>query len=157
MHGLKDTIRALKKHPHKALLLVLVILCLGALADFLLQGKARRTAVFSSLDGKKEIVEERMLLRTRSREADITAYVEDVILGPSSLEEAHLLNRGSAIESLLFRDNIVYLGLSEEAAIPPAEGGEVLRSLATLKQGVCRNFPYVKDVYIFIEGNESFY
>ena len=41
-------------------------------------------------------------------------------------------------------------------AAPPA-GGTVFRSLLTLDEGIRRNFPYVKDVRLFIGGNEVFF
>ena len=39
----------------------------------------------------------------------------------------------------------------------PPEKGEVFRNLLTLNEGIRRNFPYVKDVRLFIGGNEVFF
>ena len=57
--------------------------------------------------------------------------------------------------SLLFRDGVVYLDLSEAAALP-VEGGNSFQSLSALRGGIMRNFGFVKDVRLFIAGNEAF-
>jgi hypothetical protein len=46
--------------------------------------------------------------------------------------------------------------LSESAALPPLEGGAAFNGLYTLNTGIRRNFSYVRDVRIFIAGNEAF-
>ncbi|GMO37363.1 MAG: hypothetical protein Ta2F_13570 [Termitinemataceae bacterium] len=139
----------------KLCFLLPLFLCFFALGDFLAFGKDRRTCVYYSLDGKRQIVEERLLPRTDSKEAAISEYVEDLLLGPASLQEAPLINQGAVINLLMLREGVVFLDMSQEAAIPPAEGGDVLRNLEAVKYGIRRNFPYVKEVKIFIDGNES--
>ncbi|MDR2803155.1 MAG: hypothetical protein LBB22_02560 [Treponema sp.] len=131
----------------------LLLLCLIAFADYIMSGLTRRTLVFHSADNGQELVEERMIARTGSRETDIIRYVEEVILGTLSLETEPLLNRDAKLEALLLRDDTVYLNMSEEAAIPPAVG-RVTDKLETLREGIRRNFPFVTNVRVFIEGNE---
>jgi hypothetical protein len=131
-----------------------LFLCLFAAGDFLIFGKERRTCVYYTLDGKKQVVEERFLPRSASKEAAIIAYVKDLLLGPASLQEASLINQGAEIKSLMLRNGVVFLDLSEEAAIPPGEGGGVLRNLEAVKDGIRRNFPYVSKIVVFIAGNE---
>jgi hypothetical protein len=65
------------------------------------------------------------------------------------------LDRGSRLEALLLREDVVYLNVSEEAAIPPPTG-RLMDNLITLSGGIRRNFPFVKDIRIFIAGNEVF-
>ncbi|GHV83276.1 hypothetical protein AGMMS50212_06160 [Spirochaetia bacterium] len=138
-------------------LTLLAALCVIALIDFLVSGWARRTAVFFDLKSGKEVVEERLLSRTHSREMDITRYVEEIVLGPSSMENAPLLNKDSALNSVLLRDNTVYLGLSQEAAIHAEEGVELKTGFKTIEECLKRNFPFVKNIRIFIDGNEIFF
>lgn len=95
-----------------------------------------------------------MLPRSKTEELGIKSYVEDVILGPKSVEEMALFNEGSSVEAIMLRAGLVYINLSSEAAVPPVEGGEVLNNLQVLKEGIFRNFPNLKEVYIFIGGNE---
>jgi hypothetical protein len=131
----------------------LLLLCLIAIADYIVSGLARRTLVFHSADTGQELVEERMIARTGSRETDIIRYVEEVILGTLSLETEPLLNRDAKLEALLLRNGVVYLNMSEEAAIPPAVG-RLTDKLETLSKGIRRNFPFVGTVRVFIDGNE---
>jgi hypothetical protein len=135
----------------------LCLLGLFALTEFLLLGLVRRTFVFYSIDNGTPVVEDRMLSRAASREADIRRYVEEVLLGPVSLDSASLFPRETRLRSLLYRDGIVYVDLSESAALPPVEGGETFNGLYTLNTGIRRNFSYVKDVRLFIAGNETFF
>jgi hypothetical protein len=125
-----------------------------ACAEFMLSGLVRQTFVFySSIDGMA-VVEDRMLPYASSREIDIRRYVEEALLGPVSPDSAPLFPKETRLRSLLYRDEVVYADLSEPAALPPLEGGDVFRSLATLKVGIRRNFSFVKDVKLFIAGHE---
>jgi hypothetical protein len=135
-------------------LLCLLFLAALAIADFSLLGLVRRTFVFySGIDGSTA-VEDRMLKRSPSRELDITRYVEEALLGPVSPGLAPLFPLETRLRSLLYRDGVVYADLSEPAALPLPGGGDAFRSLRTLYGGIRRNFPYIKEVKIFIAGNE---
>ena len=138
---------------HNAALAGLLLLCAIALADYLSANFTRRTFVFRSMDTGQDHVEERMIMRTASRETDISRYVEEVILGPLSPGTVPLIDQNTRLEALLLREDVVYLDLSEEAAIPTA-GGSVLDNFEVLREGITRNFPFVKEVRIFIAGNE---
>jgi hypothetical protein len=126
----------------------------AAFAEFMWSGLVRQTFVFySSIDGTA-VVEARMLPYASSREIDIRRYVEEALLGPVSPDSAPLFPKETRLRSLLYRDEAVYADLSESAALLSLEGGDVFRSLATLKAGIRRNFPFVKDVKLFIAGHE---
>jgi hypothetical protein len=146
---------AFLKKKHNVVLLIIALLCLITIADYAAMGLARRTLLFYMPDTGQELVEERMIAYTGSQETDIIRYVEEVILGPVSLEAEPLLDRGSRLEALLLREDVVYLDLSEEAAIPPPTG-RLRDNLITLSEGIRRNFPFVKDICIFVAGNEVF-
>jgi hypothetical protein len=96
-------------------------------------------------------------LRPLDRGADIRRYVEEALLGPASPDLAPLFARGSKLHSFMFRDSVVYADLTETAALPVDGVTDVFRSLLTLNEGIRRNFPYVKDVQLFIGGNEVFF
>jgi hypothetical protein len=141
----------------KRRLLYLSLLGILVLTEFLILGLVRRTFVFYSMDNGKPVVEDRMLAKTGSPEDDITRYVEETLLGPVSLDSAPLFSKGTRLESLLYRDGIVYANFSESAAIPALVGKDVFASLYTLYRGIKRNFSYVKDVRLFIDGHEAFF
>jgi hypothetical protein len=137
----------------------LVALSLFALADFLFSGLVRRTFVFySNIDGNP-VVEDRMLRRSGGRsgdrETDIRRYMDEVLLGPVSPDSALLFPRETRLHAFMYRDAAVYADLSEVAALP--SDGDVFRNLLTLNEGIRRNFSYVKDVKLFIGGNEVFF
>ncbi|MCL2319086.1 MAG: GerMN domain-containing protein [Treponema sp.] len=157
----------------------LVVIGLIALGDFLISGLARRTFVFYSDIEGNTIVEDRMIHKSRDRETDIRRYLEEVLLGPVTPDAVPLFPRETRLNSFMYRDGVVYVNLTESAALPlaerdllrPLEGpgsaarrkrgvpeeGEVYRSLLTLNEGLRRNFSYIHDVRLFIGGNEVFF
>ena len=138
-------------------LFYLAVICLIALGEFLLSGLVRRTFVFYSYIEGNTVVENRMLRRSSDRETDIRRYVDEVLLGPESPDLAPLFPRETRLDSFMYREGVVYADLSDSAALPFQGGGDVFRGLLTLNEGVRRNFSYVKDVRLFIGGNEVFF
>ncbi|MDR1178353.1 MAG: hypothetical protein LBK64_05960 [Spirochaetaceae bacterium] len=127
------------------------------LVEFILFGKARRSFVFYTTRENEPVVESRMLARSGSRELGIRRYVEEAVLGPVSLDLSPLLTAETVLDSFLFRDGVVYANFSALAALPPlAEKADLYHNLLTLKEGILRNFPFVRDVRFFIAGNEAF-
>ena len=154
------------------LLACLIILPLVVLIEFFVLGLARKTFVFYAIDDGAVSVEERALRisrgspRSQSRELDITRYVEEALLGPVSPNSLPLFPRETRLRSLLYRNGVVYVDLSEDAALPPLEGspyhgaslhgGEVFTNMKTLYYGIRRNFPYVRDMRFFIAGRAAY-
>ena len=144
-------------------LFILLLLGLTALMSFLRTGLARRTFVFYTEKEGKTVVEERMLSRSGDRETDIRRYVDEALLGPLTPGAAPLFPRETRLHSFMYRDEVVYSDLTEPAALPfgdggaGGDGGDVFRSLLTLNEGIRRNFPYIKNVKLFIGGNEVFF
>ena len=141
----------------KRRLLYLLIILLIALGNFLHLGLVRRTFVFyTSIEGNT-VVEDRMLRRSGDRETDIRRYVDEALLGPVSPDSAPLFLRGTRLESLMYRDAVVYANLSGSVALPAEGYRDVFRSLLSLNEGIRRNFSFVGDVRLFIGGNEVFF
>jgi hypothetical protein len=132
------------------------LLCLFVLLNLLYPGFTRMTFVFYTVDTEYELVEERMLSLPRDREKQVAVYVEESLLGPASQDTEPLFPRDTRLESLLFRNGVVYLDLSENAVLPLENGGDCFRSLSALNKGIRRNFNFVKEVRLFITGNEAF-
>jgi len=137
-------------------LVLLGILGIYCLSEFLILGLARRTFVFYAISNGKMTVEDRMLKRSRSKEQNIIRYVDEAVLGPVIPDLLPLFPKDTRVLSLLYRDNVVYINFSGEAALPPEEGGEVFKNLNILYTGIKRNFSYVNDVCFFIEGIEAY-
>ena len=136
----------------KRSLLFIGLLALTAFVEFCVLGLARRTFVFYTINDGVIVVEDRMLKHSSSREVDITRYTEETLLGPVSPDLLPLFPRGTRLKSLLYRDRVVYADFTEDAAMPPVEGGRTLENFQTFYSGILRNFSYVKDVRFFIEG-----
>ena len=135
---------------------LLCILGIFAASDFLISGLARRTFVFYTINDNRTIVENRNIAKSKSRELNISRYVDEAILGPVTPDVLPLFQKGTRLLSLLYRDGLVYVNFSEDAALPPEEGGELFKNLNTLYNGIKRNFSYVSDIYFFIGGKEAF-
>jgi len=136
---------------------LLIILTAAVFTQFFISGLARRSFVFYSIDSGAVTVEERMLKRAESREQDLVRYVEEALLGPILPNLRPLFPMDTNLRYLMYRDRVVYVDFSEEAALQPAEGGDVLENFKTLNSGIKRNFPFVKEVRFFIIGNAAFY
>ena len=160
---MSDSVKTVFSHTGKflssrsnRLILLAAILAVTALAEFIYLGLARRTFVFYTVNDGILVVEDRMLKHSQTREVDITRYVEETLLGPVSPGLLPLFPRGTKLKSLLFRDGVVYADFTDDAALPPIEGGKTLYNFQTFYSGILRNFPYIKDVRFFIEGNAIF-
>ncbi|MDR0525666.1 MAG: hypothetical protein LBG90_07335 [Spirochaetaceae bacterium] len=145
------------------ILRLLVLVALGIFAGYELMDLPveRRTFVFYRIGTEAAAVEERMLPRYAVAEQEITRYVEEALLGPVLPETAPLFCRDVSLRSLLYRNGTVYADLSEYAVLPPApdtplRDGELDRSLRTLEEGIRRNFPQVREIKLFINGNQIF-
>jgi len=141
----------------KRRLFFIAVLALTALTEFLVLGLARRTFIFYTVNDGGIVVEDRMLKRSKSREGDIICYTEEMLLGPVTPDLLPLFPRETRLESLLYRDGVVFADFSADAALPPIEGGKTINNFRTFYDGILRNFPYVKDVRFFIEGNAVSY
>jgi len=140
----------------KRTLLFIGLLALTAFVEFYILGLARRTFVFYTINDGVVVVEDRMLKHSSSREVDITRYTEEALLGPVSPDLLPLFPRGTRLKSLLYRDGVVFADFSQDAALPPVEGGKTLDNFRTFYAGILRNFSYVKDVRFFIEGTAAY-
>ena len=135
----------------------LIVIGLFALGEFLLSGLARSTFIFYSRIDGKSVIETRMLRQSWDKELDIRRYIEEALLGPASQDSVPLFHRETQLHSFMFRNGVVYADFSELAALPAGDSWDAFRSLLTLNEGVRRNFPQVKDVRLFIGGNEVFF
>jgi spore germination protein GerM len=140
----------------KRCIFLITLISVFALTEFLIMGLARRTFVFYTVDNGEVVVEDRMLKRSRSREVNITRYAEETLLGPVSPDLLPLFPYGTKLKSLMYRDGVVYVDFSADAALAPVEGGSIYNNFRTFYNGVLRNFSTVKDVRFFIEGSTAF-
>jgi hypothetical protein len=120
-------------------------------------GLARRTFEFFSYDSGRPVVEDRMLHKASSAELNIKYYMEELILGPVSLDFAPLVTKGTKLRSFMYRNNTVYADFSSDAVLPVQRGQSLYDSLLTLNRSIRRNFRSVSGVKLFVNGNEVFF
>jgi hypothetical protein len=145
-------------------LLFLILIGLFALWDFRVLGFVRRTFVFYSVADWSIIVEDRMLRRGESREEDMIRYVEEFLLGPVSPDLVPLFPKETRLQSFLYRDGVAYVDLSEAALFPtpeqiaagPGAPAGIFGNFETLYRGIRRNFPYAREVRLFVDGNAAY-
>ncbi|MDR0643473.1 MAG: GerMN domain-containing protein [Treponema sp.] len=140
----------------------------AAIAGSLLSNKTRQTFVFYDMKTGVSRTEERMVLKyPSSEEMQVKQYVEEAVFGPRISDSAPLFAHGTRLLSLLYRDGVVYINLSEDAAFPIVTDDTEMnavsmtaarsRSFTTLDEGIKRNFPFVKQIVLFIEGHSTEY
>jgi hypothetical protein len=132
----------------------LVFLAGFAIFELSNSGFVRRTFEFFTFERGTAVVEDRILPKSPSKELDIERYVGTALLGSVSLDLAPLFTPGTKLRSLLYRDGVLFADLSEIAALPIQGNRDVVQCLETLEGGIRRNFPYVSEVVLFIDGNQ---
>jgi hypothetical protein len=135
----------------------LFLLTIPVVFDYCSDAFVKRTFVFYDRDTGKAVAEKRLLPSIDSQELAVRQYVEEALLGPVSPEAEPLFLRETVLRSLIYQDGIVYVDLSLSAAIPYSAGADAFRSLYVLYTGIRRNFRFVRDVHVFIEGEEAYY
>ena len=143
--------RQIRRLAYLAVLIIFAIIEMGR------SGLSRRTFEFFTYDNSQSVVEDRMLHRAATKENDIKSYVEELILGPVSVDYAPLITKGTKLRSFMFRDGTVFADFSKEAALPVQGGMPLFDGFLAINQGIRRNFNYVRDVKMFVNGNEVFF
>jgi hypothetical protein len=163
------TFEVVAKYKSVGWLAGLVLLGVVAAVSFYFTDKTRKTFVFYDMKSEQARAEERMLMRSQPQllSAEVGQYAEEAVFGPRNPASAPLFPKGTKLVSFLYRDAVVYIDLSEDAALPvvlPKQqadlgsgAGEstIPRNVATLKDGIKRNFPFVKETRVFIAGHET--
>jgi hypothetical protein len=134
------------------------ILSIIAVGDFFISGLSRRTIAFYSEENGETLLQERFILRKWNREDDIRSFIEEIVLGPVDLNTAPLLDKGARLETFFYQNGAAVIGFSEEAALPPgplnAAKRTVLGNLKSIRQDIRRNFPFIRSIRFFIDGEE---
>jgi len=135
----------------------LIVLTVFAVLELGRSGLVRRTFEFSTFDSGKPVVEDRMFRKAASLEGDIKAYVEELILGPVSVDFSPLVTKGTKLNSFMYRNGTVYADFSGDAVLLIPGGLPLFDNFLKINQGIRRNFRKVSDVKLFIAGNEVFF
>ncbi len=133
---------------------IFVLLFAFSLVLYLLLDNNVRRVLFFPMQNSKDVVSEvRYLSKRATEEQNIELLVEEIILGPSRENHAILLPKELNVESVMLRNNTLYLDLSEEIVLNEVElrlGFE--KSIRVLANTVMFNFRNVRRVFVFING-----
>ncbi len=140
------------------LLLVVLFLSLGF---FLLGGNrmVQRTFFFPEVKAPHrefEVTvsgEERVIPRQGKVLENIRLLVEEVILGPLSHTHTRLISAETKVYSLVLDQSVLYLNLSGDMLeLDPQVALPVEVQIQALGNTVLFNFPFLKKIFIFVEG-----
>ncbi len=131
-------------------LLYVVVLWCCALLSIACNGKQRYIFEFFSSKGKP-VLEVRFLPKYGNLEQRVTLYVEEMLLGPGLQDALPLFSRESSVESVLVRKGIAYINFSEITSLSATQ-----MRLQICSSLILRNFPFLKEVILFINGNEVY-
>ena len=97
--------------------------------------------------------EERYLPKRATLEENVELFLKELVLGPKEHGHLRLFPPEVRIESVLLRDRVLYVNLSEDALFKkgsvPLNVDEMVQAAGN---NVLFNFRNLKDVYIFVDG-----
>jgi hypothetical protein len=136
------------------IILILVILSSVSIYLFNPSKKASYVIFFPGNISTRLSGEKRFLIKNRSSEEEITNFVEELILGPLSINHGRLMPKDTKINSLLLRDETLYIDFnysflfSSEPTILSAQ-----EMLDAISQSVFYNFRFIKHLHITVDGH----
>jgi hypothetical protein len=126
-----------------------------SLALYLLLGqeRVRRTLFFPDLLSDEVHAEERIVTRRGASGEAVQLLLEEVILGPASINSSRVVPKTTKINALFIDDRTVYVDLSPRAiGDSPDVRVDFEKALDLLERNVLFNFRFVQDVVITVDG-----
>lgn len=132
---------------------VLLLVSIGSFA-----GPPVRHSVFFFQNAKNGAIstEVRYIPRVHGRDARLSCYVSELLLGSMQPDFIPLFNPGVRLNRCFARGHDAYIDLSSEALLPAAGVTESKKALALFKKNVCTNFRNVDKIYMYIDGIEVY-
>lgn len=97
--------------------------------------------------------EERFLPKKATVEEDIELLLKELILGPKNHQNLRIVPQGVTVESVMLRDQELYINLSEDILLrespSPLNLDETLQALGNT---IFFNVPKLRDIFIFVSG-----
>ncbi|MDC7126690.1 MAG: GerMN domain-containing protein [Spirochaetales bacterium] len=118
--------------------------------------KVERVLFFPEENGQELYGELRRLPVRHNLVGNIELYVDELLLGPESVDLYRLIPTGVKLESILLDDGTLYLGFSEslvtKAELVPMSFPDIIDGIT---KAVVFNFPEVKEVKTTIGGEPT--
>lgn len=113
---------------------------------------ARYHFYFESTDTDGYEMEVRQLPSVKGREK-IELFTEELLLGPSIQRAKRVFPVGTHALFCFEQNKILYLNLSKEALYDFSDSASIARNLKVIEKNIKTNFPAVREIEFFIEGN----
>lgn len=109
------------------------------------------------ISGSQKMVFETRAVPSVSGTSKLTLYVEELLLGPSSQRARPFFPLGTRVLFCFERNETMFLNLSEQAVMDFSPEVNLQDSYELLKMNVKANFPSIKKIELFIDGNPVFF
>lgn len=121
---------------------------------FIEKVERRHTFIFPSVEKGEYIIESRFLPKTNKSSMEF--FIDELLLGPQTERCQYVFAKDTMLNSFIFNNGIVYVDLSDHALYPADNQISIKNSCELLEKNLHNNFPSVKEVKIFINGNQVF-
>lgn len=136
---------------------LLIIIAASAIVSFFLWTVhfpgVRRTFVYESASGGTCVIESRYLV-LHPEQGAVRNYVDELLLGPISEHCRPIFMPGTRAVSCFRRNSVLYVELSADLLYDDAEKSDFARKIALFRKNIMRNFPGIRTVELFIDGQE---
>lgn len=112
----------------------------------------KRTFYFYSIDTGEVATEVRYLPRNPIQ-GDIKLFCDELVLGPMTNRFARIIALGTKVDFCTLEDDVLYVGLSEDAVISCTDVEELRKSIDLFKVNIVSNFTKINTVKVYIDGN----
>ena len=111
-------------------------------------GKYRMVMLFEQV-GSNKIQKEVIYVPKNDSQTKLESYISELLLGPLFHRARPVFSLGTKLEFCILKDDVLYVGLSEDAIFQDNEAAEFYDGVELFKTAVKKNFPKIKDVEIF--------
>ena len=129
-----------------------IVILVAAVHLFSHFGTSRRFFTYP-VSGSQELQTEVRYLNSKPVQGKIQYYVDELILGPSFYRGRALFTPGTHVEYCFLRDESLYVGLSQEAALQQNGAVALDEGAVLFKNNIKKNFAGIKNIELFIDGN----
>lgn len=111
-------------------------------------GKKRRVMYFQQV-GSENLAKEIRYVPKNNAQKPLENYISELLLGPEIRRARPLFSLGTSLEFCIQEDNVLYVGLSQDAVFQDNEASKFENGIELLKKNIKKNFPKIKRIEIF--------
>jgi hypothetical protein len=139
----------------RRLTFLLVLLAIASL-DIMLIPKKRYIYGFYAQKTNSLHVETRYLIAGKTKEERLQHYIEEYLLGPTSVDMTPLFPLDAFLTTVMIRNEKAYINLSDSAALSVPNSVTFEKRARLFTQMIQKNFQSIKEITLFIAGNEVY-